>query len=508
MEGIRFEWSEGARVSLDTRAACAALFERHYGRWSAKRSHRPGERIKLPQGWIDRLLGLPESRLALARQGTDVLAYAIAVQAASSSGMVSWVTQLVVHEDWRDRGIAKRLLGSIWGFSDHFAWGLVSSNPFAVRALEKATRREVEPLVILEHHAELESFAREFVEYVAGRPFRIDEHTSRVDTEFEVDHSTLESKLDRLTRRGVVWRLGDLPEGWEWYAFTFAAQPARAVSSADLESMFADSDAILREAYARMALDEGHRWMRHTPHEVDVAADLLGCGSGTRVLDVGCGTGRHALELARRGVTVVGIDFVAAAVAQAAEAARREGLRARFETLDARRLDLAEKFDAALALYDVVGSFPSDDDNAELLAAIHAHLVPGGRLLLSVMSLDATARIAKHRAAVMREPDALTALPPSRTMQDSGAVFDPDHFLLDEAEGLVYRREQFDRGGGLPTELIVRDRRYRPADISALLHRVGFDVHWARPVAIGHWPDPLPSDDSRAKEILVLAERR
>jgi len=59
-------------------------------------------------------------------------------------GFISWVTQLVVHEDTGER---RRQVAAfaIWTFTDHFAWGLLTANPYAIRALEKATRRGAKP---------------------------------------------------------------------------------------------------------------------------------------------------------------------------------------------------------------------------------------------------------------------------------------------------------------------------------------------------------------------------
>ena len=63
-----------------------------------------------------------------------MIGYAIAVQVkVQDYGVISWVTQLVIHESHRRLDVGKTLLFSIWGFSDHFAWGLVTANPYAIR---------------------------------------------------------------------------------------------------------------------------------------------------------------------------------------------------------------------------------------------------------------------------------------------------------------------------------------------------------------------------------------
>jgi SAM-dependent methyltransferase len=101
---------------------------------------------------------------------------------------------------------------------------------------------------------------------------------------------------------------------------------------------------FLGPAYLRNAFTKG------TAQEVGFLVDALGLRAGQHVLDVGCGPGRHALELARRGITVLGIDASEDFVALARAAAATEGLPAAFEVLDVRALDFEATFDAVLCL--------------------------------------------------------------------------------------------------------------------------------------------------------------
>src|SRR5215218_1037002 len=81
-----------------------------------------------------------------------------------------------------------------------------------------------------------------------------------------------------------------------------------------------------------------------TEQEVAFLVDALGLHEGERVLDVGCGPGRHALALARRGIDVVGVDLSEDFVALAREAAKGEGPEARFEVGDVRDLAYDAEF--------------------------------------------------------------------------------------------------------------------------------------------------------------------
>jgi len=147
----RFHWRRvpgtHARQDAELLAACAELYSTSYGVWSdaATRIHRtPGERIRRSPQDIAELLESPDSFLALAELSSgELVGYCIAVFTAAPEGQgrIAWVSQLVVGDAYRNEGVATNLLFSVWGFSDHYACGLVTSNPFAVRALESATRR-------------------------------------------------------------------------------------------------------------------------------------------------------------------------------------------------------------------------------------------------------------------------------------------------------------------------------------------------------------------------------
>lgn len=112
--------------------------------------------------------------------------------------------------------------------------------------------------------------------------------------------------------------------------------------------------------------------------------DLLGLvelvGSDpSRVLDLGCGTGRLALMLAQRGHDVVGVD-PAAAMLEVARTRDVEG-RVRWIEGDARRVDLGDlRFDLIVMTGNVFQVFLTDDDARAVLTTAHRHLAPGGRL--------------------------------------------------------------------------------------------------------------------------------
>jgi SAM-dependent methyltransferase len=104
-----------------------------------------------------------------------------------------------------------------------------------------------------------------------------------------------------------------------------------------------------------------------------------------RVLDVGCGTGEHALMAAARGLEATGIDAVPRAIRVAQRKARDRGLRARFLVWDALRLpDLGERFDTVLdsGLFHVF----DDGDRARFVASLGATIPMSGRYYLLCFS--------------------------------------------------------------------------------------------------------------------------
>lgn len=101
---------------------------------------------------------------------------------------------------------------------------------------------------------------------------------------------------------------------------------------------------------------------------------LYGMGPVRRVLDLGCGTGGHAIVLAQRGYEVVGVDRAP----EMLERARTRGSSARFELGEIGTLDLHETFDAALMMFAVLGYQVGNADVQAALQTVRRHLHPGG----------------------------------------------------------------------------------------------------------------------------------
>ncbi len=156
----------------------------------------------------------------------------------------------------------------------------------------------------------------------------------------------------------------------------------------------------LGAAYLRYSFTKG------TEQEVGFLVDALGLEPGMRVLDVGCGPGRHAHALAGRGLLVHGID-ISRRFVELASAGAPPG--ATFERADARTLAFDAEFDAAISLCQ--GAFgltggpgaPLDADG-DVLAGMARALRPGGRLAVSAFSVVLPGAVPRARRTSSTRP--------------------------------------------------------------------------------------------------------
>ncbi len=122
------------------------------------------------------------------------------------------------------------------------------------------------------------------------------------------------------------------------------------------------------------------------------------------VLDLGCGTGRHAVELARRGYKVVGVDISEEMLNRAKERAAQADAQADFLARDVRDMDLRRRFDACIAMFAVVGYQVTNADVLAFFGSSRRHLKKGGLFVFDVWFGPAVLSIRpEQRFKVVRE---------------------------------------------------------------------------------------------------------
>ena len=152
------------------------------------------------------------------------------------------------------------------------------------------------------------------------------------------------------------------------------------------EHWFEELASHMKGAYLRYSFTKG------TMQEIDFIVEATGAVAGSSFIDVGCGPGRHSLELARRGMLVSGIDVSQDFIDIACQHATEESLaHAHFSRLDARSLSdevaLHHRFDFAICLCQgAFGLMVDDRHDVEILKGIRQCLKPNGRLVLSAFN--------------------------------------------------------------------------------------------------------------------------
>jgi len=213
---------------------------------------------------------------------------------------------------------------------------------------------------------------------------------------------------------------------------------------------------------------EENVFTKNTIREVDFLVAELSLGAGASVLDVGCGTGRHSIELARRGYAVTGLDLSAEMLAQASANARRASVEVTWIRSDATRFSLPGRFDAAICLCEgAFGLLGAGDDPIgqplSILRNISGSLKPPAKAIFTV--LNGAAMLRRHTNEDVAEGrfDPLALVASSK------------HPPREQAAPIELRERAF-----LPTELILL---FRLADMAVLNIWGGTAGNWGkRPV--------------------------
>jgi SAM-dependent methyltransferase len=146
--------------------------------------------------------------------------------------------------------------------------------------------------------------------------------------------------------------------------------------------------------YLRMYGSQGARG----PAEAEFIFEALGLSPGARALDLCCGQGRHAVEIAAKGCSVVGLDLSETLLAEARRRADERGLTIEWVHSDMREIPFEAEFDAVYNAFTAWGYFEEDAENQRVLAAVARALKPGGWFLLDTRSWEMLTKTREHRS--------------------------------------------------------------------------------------------------------------
>ncbi|TEU00111.1 MAG: class I SAM-dependent methyltransferase [Anaerolineales bacterium] len=234
---------------------------------------------------------------------------------------------------------------------------------------------------------------------------------------------------------------------------------------------------------------------RHAPHymdntftkntleEVEFIIEELKLPAGSHILDVGCGTGRHSIELARRGYKMTGVDISTGMLNEARRGAARAGVKIDLIHADAVEFISEKEFDAAICICEgAFGLLSSEDDPYQhdlgILRNINEALKPNGMLILTALNGMLKIRGATQEAITDGTFDPLTLM----------------EIYPHEYEGMEGEKT-----------IIVRERGFVPSELVLMLRIAGFRVERIWGGTAGNWKRKAVDLDEM--EMMVIARK-
>lgn len=215
----------------------------------------------------------------------------------------------------------------------------------------------------------------------------------------------------------------------------------------------------------------------NTRAEVEFLIDLLNLPAGSRILDVGCGTGRHSVALAARGYRMTGIDISEGMLAEASKAAHEAGVEVEWVLADASQWEPSLLFDAAICLCEGgLGLADATEDpvshDLAILKRIYGALRPNATFITTTL----------NGYAIIRQ------------MTDEhvqAGAFDP-------ATMMAAYEDEWDLPEG-KRKMKIHERQFIPPEMVAMLRHVGFNVDHVWGGTAGAWGKrPLKLDEVEA----------
>jgi 2-polyprenyl-3-methyl-5-hydroxy-6-metoxy-1,4-benzoquinol methylase len=233
-------------------------------------------------------------------------------------------------------------------------------------------------------------------------------------------------------------------------------------------------------------------FVQGTLGECDFIEQEINCNKAVKIIDIGCGTGRHSIELSKRGYNITGIDLSASQLKRATEKAAEQEIKIVFEQHDARDLPFENEFDLAIMLCE--GGFPlmeTDEMNFEILKNATKTLKKNGTLIFTTLNgLFSLYHSVEKHCADANEP--------------GNATYRSNTFDL-----MTFRDHNIasiEDDSGNKRKIKSNERYYVPCEIAWLLKTLGYkkiDLFGAKLGAFSR-QDTLTTEDF---EMLVIAEK-
>ncbi|MFO0564463.1 MAG: methyltransferase domain-containing protein [Polyangiaceae bacterium] len=220
-------------------------------------------------------------------------------------------------------------------------------------------------------------------------------------------------------------------------------------------------------------------------HEADFIEESLGVAKGGVVMDLACGGGYHAVELAQRGYGVVGYDLSLYQLAVAADVAQEAGQKLNLLQGDMREMAFEEMFDGVYCWNTSFGYF-EEEKNTAVAQRVFRALRPGGMFLLDVANRDF-----------------VVANQPAQTWFEGDACVCMDDMSVDFITSRLRVKRSLILEDGRTMECSYSIRLYSLHELGKLLHDVGFRVTEAS----GHPATPGVFFGASSPRILILAQR-
>jgi SAM-dependent methyltransferase len=233
-------------------------------------------------------------------------------------------------------------------------------------------------------------------------------------------------------------------------------------------------------------------FVQGTAGECDFIEQEINRDQSLKIIDIGCGTGRHSIELTKRGYQVMGIDLSESQLKRAREKAEEQDLRIVFERHDARDLPFKGEFDLAIMLCE--GGFSlmeTDEMNFEILKNATKALKNNGKLIFTTLNglFPLFHSVKEFYESAQKEGNAVC----------KDCSFDPMTFR-------DHNTHVFEDDLGNKKELKCNERYYVPSEIAWLLKTLGYkkiDIFGAKLGAFSR-KDKLTTEDF---EMLIVAEK-